>query len=122
MRKEKLNFKSIKEEAKKLANNESAKKFIKGARKDTDKNSEHEDLEYSEKTIKLVVEGLLKNRNRICQKPMQFYIKKEVMAWINRHTATGRGGQQIMLNFLIKKGIEAIEKEYEDSGVVFAKE
>ena len=140
MRKDKLDFSGIKAEAVKIAEDEAAKNFVKGAlrnnlasvlptsdEKNTNENKERHKM-LNEKNIikkqpkKLVVDGLLKNRNEICQKPIQLYIKKELTEWIDTYTSSGRGGQQIMLNYLIKRGIEAVEEQYKTNGIVFADE
>ena len=123
MRKQKMDFRSIKEESAKIADDVSAKEFIKGAQESKSPDPiKFKVEEQKKKEIKLVVEGLLKNRSETCQKPIQFYIKKDLMEWINKHATSGRGGQQIMLNFLIKKGIEFIECEYMNNGIDLAKE
>ena len=80
MRKEKMDFKSIKEEAAKIADDSSAKAFIKGAQDSQSLDSiKFKVDEQKAREIKLVVEGLLKNRSETCQKPIQFYIKKDLM-------------------------------------------
>lgn len=70
----------------------------------------------------LVVEGHLKNRSASCQPPMQLYVRNELAEWMHRHASAGRGGNQILINYLIKRGIQAVEHEYTTHGILFADE
>lgn len=60
--------------------------------------------------VLLIVEGYLKNR-RESSSPIQLYLKHEADEWIKAHAIAGRGGQQIVLNELIARGIAAVEAE-----------
>jgi hypothetical protein len=70
----------------------------------------------------LVVEGHLKNRSTSCEAPMQLYLRKELAAWMKRHASAGRGGNQSLINYLIRRGIEAVEQEYRTQGILFVEE
>ena len=70
----------------------------------------------------LVVEGHLHHRSVNCQPPMQLYLRNELAAWMQRHASAGRGGNQILINYLIKRGIQAVEQEYTAHGIIFADE
>lgn len=70
----------------------------------------------------LVVEGHLTNRGASCQPPLQLYLRNELAAWMKRHASAGRGGNQILINYLIKRGIQAVEQEYTTHGIIFADE
>ena len=70
----------------------------------------------------LVVEGHLHHRSVNCQSPMQLYLRNELAAWMQRHASAGRGGNQILINYLIKRGIQAVEQEYTAHGIIFADE
>jgi len=41
---------------------------------------------------------------------------------MQRHASAGRGGNQILINYLIKRGIQAVEQEYTAHGIIFADE
>ena len=70
----------------------------------------------------LVVEGHLHHRSASCQPPMQLYLRNELAAWMHQHASAGRGGNQILINYLIKRGIQAVEHEYAAHGIIFADE
>lgn len=70
----------------------------------------------------LVLEGYLKDRGESCQKPMQLYLRTTYAEWMQRHASSGRGGQQILINYLIRRGIEAVERDYDQNGILFATE
>ncbi|NJM67556.1 MAG: hypothetical protein HC851_18730 [Acaryochloris sp. RU_4_1] len=123
----KMNFGSISEQARQVANDQDAQSFVRGA-----KNSKNE-LELtkpkqttkklsSRSTPKLVVEGYLKNRKESCGDPIQLYILNDIAQWMEDHAKAGKGGNQILINYLIRKGIKAVEQEYENTGVIFASE
>ncbi|MGE3542189.1 MAG: hypothetical protein AB7N91_32840 [Candidatus Tectimicrobiota bacterium] len=67
----------------------------------------------------LVVEGHLKNRRTSCQPPMQLYLRNELAAWMQRHASAGRGGNQILINYLLQRGIQAVEHDYRTQGILF---
>lgn len=119
MSKNKLNLSSLKEQANKVATDEEAKKFVQGAKSNPE--SELASAEKS-KERKLIVEGQLKNRSETCQKPIQLYLRNEHADWIDKHTVAGRGGLQITINYLVRRGIEAVEEEYEANGIIFVEE
>jgi hypothetical protein len=62
------------------------------------------------KGVLLIVEGYLKNR-REASSPIQLYLRHEADRWVKAHAIAGRGGQQIVLNYLIARGIAAVEAE-----------
>ena len=41
---------------------------------------------------------------------------------MKRHASAGRGGNQILINYLIKRGIQVVEEEYAESGIILADE
>ena len=49
-------------------------------------------------------------------------LRNELAAWMQRHASAGRGGNQILINYLIKRGIQAVEQEYTAHGIIFADE
>lgn len=114
----KIGFDSIKVAAKEIAKNPDAQKFVKNATP----SSSTAPKPASSNTRKLVVDGQLSNRDKTCRKPIQLYIKNDIANWIEDHCSAGRGGQQIMLNYLIRAGIEKIEQQFEESGVIFTEE
>ncbi len=137
MTKGKLGLTSLKNEANNIVANEEARKFVQGANLTDNKSVETEvstppkppstsskkkKPKPAKKQPKLVVEGQLRNRNQTCQKPIQLYIRNELAQWMEENAMAGRGGNQILINYLIKRGIESIEEEYEDSGMIFANE
>lgn len=127
MPKPKMNFGSITEQARKVASDQEAQNFVQGA-----KNAKSEQKatvpkqavkKTESKTVpKLVVEGYLKNRKESCGDPIQLYILNDLAKWMEDHAKAGRGGNQILINYLIRRGIEAVETEYDDTGVIFASE
>lgn len=136
----KLGLNSLKNEANNIVANEEARKFVQGANLTDNKpveteasstpsnrskkstSSKRKTQKPAKKQPKLVVEGQLRNRNQTCQKPIQLYIRNELAQWMEENAMAGRGGNQILINYLIKRGIESIEEEYEDSGMIFANE
>ncbi len=136
----KLGLNSLKNEANNIVKNEEARKFVQGAnltdnkpveteasstpsnpsRKST--SSRRKTKKQAKKQPKLVVEGQLRNRNQTCTKPIQLYIRNELAEWMEENAMAGRGGNQILINYLIKRGIEAIEDEYDEDGMIFANE
>jgi hypothetical protein len=71
---------------------------------------------------KPLVEGHLRNRNESCHNPIQLYLRNELFDWIEQNATAGRGGTQIVINYLVRRGIEAVEKEFQENGIVFADE
>lgn len=127
MTKSKMNFSSITEQAQQLANNQDAQSFVQGANTEKKDATKQQSKPTEKKTIKkatpkLMVEGYLKNRKESCGDPIQLYILKDLAQWMEDHAKAGRGGNQILINYLIRKGIEAVEEEYEESGIIFASE
>ena len=120
MTKNKLNLNSLKEQANQLATNEDAKKFVQGAK--SKPISPEPKSAKTNKERKLIVEGQLKNRDQTCQKPIQLYLRNEHAEWIQKHAIAGRGGLQILINHLVKRGIDSVEQEYESKGIVFAED
>jgi len=53
---------------------------------------------------------------------MQLYLRNELAAWMRRHASAGRGGNQILINYLLKRGIQAVEQEYRAQGILFVDE
>lgn len=68
----------------------------------------------------LIVEGYLKARRETCRPPMQLYLKNDIADWIDQHTIAGRGGAQIVINYLLQRGIDAINGEYTPGNPVIA--
>lgn len=140
MTKGKLGLNSLKNEANNIVANEEARKFVHGANLTDNKSVETEvsstlsnaskkstsskrkTQKPAKKQPKLVVEGQLRNRGKTCQKPIQLYVRNELAEWIEENAMAGRGGNQILINYLIKRGIEAIEEEYDEDGMIFANE
>lgn len=136
----KLGLGSLKNEANNIVKNEEARKFVQGAnltdntpvetepssnpsnRSKKSTSSRRKTKKPPKKQPKLVVEGQLRNRNQTCQKPIQLYIRNELAEWMEENAMAGRGGNQILINYLIKRGIEAIEDEYDEDGMIFANE
>lgn len=122
-----MNFGSITEQARQVASDQEAQNFVQGAKKaksEQDATVPKQVVKKTEgKTIpKLVVEGYLKNRKESCGDPIQLYILNDLAKWMEDHAKAGRGGNQILINYLIRKGIEAVEEEYDDTGVIFTSE
>ena len=137
MTKGKLGLTSLKNEANNIVANEEARKFVQGANltnnksvetevskppKPTSTSSKKKKQKPTKKQPKLVVEGQLRNRSQTCQKPIQLYIRNELAEWMEENAMAGRGGNQILINYLIKRGIESIEEEYDEEGMIFANE
>lgn len=122
-----MNFGSITEQARKVANDQEAQNFVQGAKNAKSEQKATVPKQALKKTEgkavpKLVVEGYLKNRKESCGDPIQLYILNDLAKWMEDHAKAGRGGNQILINYLIRKGIEAVEEEYDDTGVIFASE
>ena len=120
MTKNKLNLGSLKQQANQIAANQEAIDFVQGA--SSKAITPQAESPEKKKERKLIVEGQLKNRSQTCIKPIQLYLRNEYAAWIQNHAVAGRGGLQIMINYLVRRGIEAVEKEYTSNGMVFADE
>ena len=128
----KLGLNSLKTEANNIVANEEAQKFVQGAVRKSEANSDSVKTKKTrtsakktshkipKKQPKLVVEGQLRNRSQTCQKPIQLYVRNELAQWMEENATAGRGGNQILINYLIKRGIQAIEEEYEELGLIFA--
>lgn len=123
-REKRQGFANIRAEAASLAMDPQAQQFVNAAQ--TTPSVVPEALPPPRDTLKgermLVVEGHLKNRSTNCQPPMQLYLRNELAAWIKRHASAGRGGNQILLNYLIRRGIQAVEHEYQQQGILFVDE
>lgn len=122
-----MNFGSITEQARKVASDQEAQNFVQGAKNAKSEQEVAVPKQAVKKTEgkaapKLVVEGYLKNRKESCGDPIQLYILNDLAKWMEDHAKAGRGGNQILINYLIRKGIEAVEEEYDDTGVIFASE
>lgn len=117
-------FGNIRAEAASIAANPNAQQFVNTAKSTTSSTSSDRALlaEPSKGERKLVVDGHLKNRNQSCQPPMQLYLRNELAEWMKRHASAGRGGNQILINYLIKRGIQAVEEEYVENGIILADE
>ena len=117
-------FSNIKAEAESISANPHAQQFVNAAKATTSSTSSDElsRAEPSKRERKLVVDGYLKNRNQSCQPPMQLYLRNELAEWMKRHASAGRGGNQILINYLIKRGIQAVEDEYDENGIILADE
>ena len=120
-REKKQGFTNIKAEAASLAVDPQAQQFVNAAQTRTlalpapsrsaGDNAKGERM--------LVVEGHLKHRGISCQPPIQLYLRNELAAWMKRHASAGRGGNQILINYLIQRGIQAVEQEYSTQGILF---
>lgn len=118
MRKSKIGFSSITQEATAIANNPNAKSFVEEA--DKPKPAPANTLANKQSHQKmLVLEGYLKDRNVNCQRPIQLYLLNEIASWISNNVNGGRGGQQLIINYLLKKGIESVETHFQKEGVIF---
>ena len=117
----KLGLSKITDRAKQVAENPEALDFVHAA-KSNQSQQPPASPKAPNKGRKLIIEGSLKNRGEHCQKPQQIYLRNEYAEWIKSHVTAGRGGQQITLNYLIRRGIEAVEADYEKSGLIFAEE
>jgi hypothetical protein len=120
----KFGFGNIRAEAASIAADPNAQRFVNTAKSRTASTSSDKEplAEPSKGERKLVVDGHLKNRNQSCQPPMQLYLRNELAEWMKRHASAGRGGNQILINYLIKRGIQAVEEEYMEDGIILADE
>lgn len=119
-RESKQGFANIKAEAASLALDPQAQQFVNAAQPSLPParpSAPPEDRRKGERM--LVVEGHLKNRGASCQPPMQLYLRNALAAWMKRHASAGRGGNQILINYLIHRGIQAVEQEYQTHGILF---
>jgi hypothetical protein len=125
-RKSNLGLGGIKEQALAIANSEGAQDFVKGAMLNTTPTKVQAEtpvpFQKAKKQRKLVVDGHLRNRNESCHNPIQLYLRNELFDWIEQNATAGRGGTQIVINYLVRRGIEAVEKEFQENGIVFADE
>ena len=121
-RERKQGFANIRAEAESIAADPQAQQFVNAAHAASPVRSSHitPSAESTKRERMLVVEGHLKNRNASCQPPMQLYLRNELAEWMQRHASAGRGGNQILINYLIKRGIQAVEHEYTTHGIIFA--
>jgi hypothetical protein len=120
----KFGFDNIRAEAASIAANPNAQEFVNTAKSGIAKapSSKVSLAESYKGERKLVVDGHLKNRNQSCQPPMQLYLRNELAEWMKRHASAGRGGNQILINYLIKRGIQVVEEEYAENGIILADE
>jgi hypothetical protein len=135
----KLGFNSIRAEAEALAGNKGAQDFVQGAAPApaaaaakpirakagaAEARSEARPAKISSSSHgrKLILEGWLKDRAQNCGRPLQLYLRNALAEWIARHASGGKGGQQLVINYLIERGIEAVEKDYARSGTIFVSE
>lgn len=121
----KLGFSSIKAEAAAVSSNKAAQEFVNAAVPAVASGSVVTITTPASEPTKermLVVEGYLKDRSETCQKPIQLYLRNPYADWMQQHASSGRGGQQILINYLIRRGIEAVERDFGDKGIIFATE
>ena len=120
----KLGFSSIKAEAAAVSSNKAAQQFVDAAATVASGSVVTITTSASEpsKERMLVVEGYLKDRGETCQKPIQLYLRNSYAEWMQQHASSGRGGQQILINYLIRRGIDAVERDYQQDGIIFATE
>jgi hypothetical protein len=123
-REKKQGFANIRAEAESIAADPQAQQFVNAAQAVPPVTSSPMQPSAEERRGErmLVVEGHLKNRSASCQPPLQLYLRNELAAWMKRHASAGRGGNQILINYLIKRGIQAVEQEYTAHGIIFADE
>ena len=123
-REKKQGFANIRAEAASMAADPQAQQFVNAAKvaPTFPAGSGRPSVEEARGERMLVVEGHLHHRSVNCQPPMQLYLRNELAAWMQRHASAGRGGNQILINYLIKRGIQAVEQEYTTHGIIFADE
>ena len=123
-REKKQGFANIRAEAASMAADPQAQHFVNAAKVAPafPAGSGRPSVEEARGERMLVVEGHLHHRSVNCQPPMQLYLRNELAAWMQRHASAGRGGNQILINYLIKRGIQAVEQEYTAHGIIFADE
>jgi len=123
-REKKQGFANIRAEAASMAADPQAQQFVNAAKVAPafPAGSVRSPVEEARGERMLVVEGHLHHRSVNCQPPMQLYLRNELAAWMQRHASAGRGGNQILINYLIKRGIQAVEHEYAAHGIIFADE
>ncbi len=123
-REKKQGFANIRAEAASMAADPQAQQFVNAAKVAPafPAGSVRPSVEEARGERMLVVEGHLHHRSVNCQPPMQLYLRNELAAWMQRHASAGRGGNQILINYLIKRGIQAVEQEYTAHGIIFADE
>ena len=123
-REKKQGFANIRAEAASMAADPQAQQFVNAAKVAPafPAGSVRSPVEEARGERMLVVEGHLHHRSVNCQPPMQLYLRNELAAWMQRHASAGRGGNQILINYLIKRGIQAVEQEYTAHGIIFADE
>ena len=123
-REKKQGFANIRAEAASLAVDPQAQQFVNAAQAMSPVLPDHlpSPVDRLKGERMLVVEGHLKNRSTSCQPPMQLYLRNELAAWMKRHASAGRGGNQILINYLLKRGIQAVEQEYRAQGILFVDE
>ena len=123
-REKKQGFANIRAEAASMAADPQAQQFVNAAKvaPTSPAGSGRPSVEEVRGERMLVVEGHLKNRSTSCQPPMQLYLRNELAAWMKRHASAGRGGNQILINYLLKRGIQAVEQEYRAQGILFVDE
>lgn len=110
----KLNLNSIKEQAKRLANDEDVQNFVNNAKVNT---AENKAVIKVKGDVKIMIDRCLKDRN-ILTEVQTLNIKKNALQWIDKHAFTGKGGKQSVINFLLEKGIESIEETFKTDGMV----
>lgn len=106
-RKKDNNFALLREEVKANANNKEVKSFIGQA------NEPKVVKKAIKRELKLITEGVLKENTTKHLERLNIFFKKEHMHWIECNVVLGKGGRQVALNYIIGRGIEAIDKEYD---------
>lgn len=128
-KKNKLGLDAITKQAMDIANNPEAQKFVRSAAAFSGVTPE---LPKEEKAVqmnlvkkgekiekKFIVNGRIRNRQTNCGKASLIYLFNEIEEWIKKHSV---GSHQAVVNHLVAKGIEAVEKEFKKTGAVFVDE
>lgn len=128
-KKNRLGLDAITRQAIEIANNPEAQKFVRSAGSSSGINPEPPKEKEApqatslkkewKKEKKFIVNGRLKNRQTNCGKASLIYLFNETEDWIKNHSV---GSHQAVVNHLIARGIEAIEKEFNKTGAVFVDE
>jgi hypothetical protein len=111
----KLGLDTLKEETRRITEDPQAREFVNEAQRKQHEPAPPEKI--------LVVEGYLKNRASACRPQQQLFLLNELADWVDSRASGGRGGVQMVINYLISRGIESVEKEHRDKGgVIFVPE
>jgi hypothetical protein len=114
---EKLNLGALRAKSEEIANNPEAQAFVKAAATPPEKPKPQ-----PKPAHKLMVIGHLQNRSERCRAPIQLHLLRESADWIDQNTLAGRGGVQASINYLIRRGIQAVEEEYQAKGQMIVDE